>query len=570
MKLNKIILNFLVLFISFNLFGCSKKESKAINNEQNKNNSSDINMENAKLRPYEKYPTLVTYTLGKTSGNYNQLKGTPYENDTDENNAWTRYALKKLNIQNENIFEANSGDDYEQKVSMAIVSGNIPDIMAVSDYETLKQLYENDMIADLTTAYENCASDKIKEIYNSYGNSFLDRVTFDGKLMALPTTEISHGPGILWLRKDWLDELSLSPPKTLSDIENILIQFKEKKPNGIPHEGLVVSSELVGKSGGSYQVNNIFSVFGAYPTQWIDDGTGKAIYGTIQPEVKEGLKVLNNWYENGLIDKQFAVRTQDDRKALLTSGKSGAVLDNWWGAWEVRESLSIDENAKWIPVLAPFDENGKLKMYTGNPHSSYIVVRKDFQYPELLMKLASLRFDYVLYKENDNDSLKEILDYQKYAGGFALGDILPTNIKPFNDFPEQGVRVKYAIENNDDKNLNREDKAFLEACKNTMKHELNGTIGDLSEWAHYYSLVKASTLVLENENKIEKINPIFFGNTPSMALKWPTLIKMEQEMLLKIITGEESISSFDEFVSSWKKTGGDEITEEVNKEIANK
>ena len=47
---------------------------------------------------------------------------------------------------------------------MAIVSGEIPDIMGVGDYDTLKQLYENDLIADLTEVYENCASDKIKEI----------------------------------------------------------------------------------------------------------------------------------------------------------------------------------------------------------------------------------------------------------------------------------------------------------------------------------------------------------------------------------------------------------------------
>ncbi|MNC55124.1 hypothetical protein D3C75_1046370 [compost metagenome] len=55
-----------------------------------------------------------------------------------------------------------------------------------------------------------------------------------------------------------------------------------------------------------------------------------------------------------------------------------------------------------------------------------------------------------------------------------------------------------------------------------------------------------------------------------MALKWPTLTKMELEMFLKIITGEQSPDAFDSFVSSWKKTGGDTITDEVNKEITSK
>ena len=39
-----------------------------------------------------------------------------------------------------------------------------------------------------------------------------------------------------------------------------------------------------------------------------------------------------------------------------------------------------------------------------------------------------------------------------------------------------------------------------------------------------------------------------------MPLKWPTLDKMEQEMLLKIITGEKPVDYFDEFVTEWNKT----------------
>ena len=36
---------------------------------------------------------------------------------------------------------------------------------------------------------------------------------FDGKLMAVPETVIDHGPNLLWLRKDWMDELGLKERK---------------------------------------------------------------------------------------------------------------------------------------------------------------------------------------------------------------------------------------------------------------------------------------------------------------------------------------------------------------------
>lgn len=227
---------------------------------------------------------------------------------------------------------------------MAIVSGEIPDIMVVPDHQTLEQLYENDLIEDLTAAYENTASERIKEIYDSYDGRVLDTAKFDGKLMALPTTEISHGPGVLWLRKDWMDKLGLTEPKTIEDIEHIITQFVEKDPGGNgPGNtvGLVIDNEQpVGISGGQYEVNNIFALYGAFPKQWIDDGTGKAVYGSIQPEMKPALAKIADMYKKGLIDRQFAVRTSDDRKALLTSGKSGSFLDNWWeaGPWLTRSS----------------------------------------------------------------------------------------------------------------------------------------------------------------------------------------------------------------------------------------
>ena len=568
MKRRFVIMLLTLTMTSTYLVGCNKSR---VNEEEVKANieakMEDPAWKEAMTTPYGAYPELVTYTLGRTAHNYDALKGTEYEGDNDSNNAWTRYINKKINAKNENLFEANSGEDYAQKVSMAIVSSEIPDIMSVPDYETLKQLYENDLIADLTESYENCASDVIKDIYNSYDGRVLETATFDGKLMALPTTEISHGPGILWLRQDWMDKLGLEPPKTLEDIEYILQEFKDKDPGGNgpgKTEGLIVAPEVAGQSGGSYQVNNIFAYFGAYPYQWLDDGTGKAIYGSIQPEMKEALTVLADWYKKGLIDKQMAVRTYDDRKAILTSGKSGAFFGNWWGGWEVNETTSLNPEAKWVPYIAPFDKNGELKMFTGNPNSSYIVVRKGFEHPELVWKLISLQFDLGDNDKNKED-LKEISDYQRYN---VYGSILEMGLGYYDGLIRQSTRMKEALETGDLSNLNRTDEVLFEGCKAYVDSLESGKQITPVEWANYMSLVEAPNAV--SQAKIKEINPIFFGNTPSMTLKWPTLSKMEQEMYLKIITGEKSVDYFDEFVETWKKTGGDEITEEVNQAISEK
>lgn len=52
------------------------------------------------------------------------------EGDTYEDNAYTRYLKERLNVEVEDEFEAN-GEDYDRQVSLAIASGELPDIMRV-------------------------------------------------------------------------------------------------------------------------------------------------------------------------------------------------------------------------------------------------------------------------------------------------------------------------------------------------------------------------------------------------------------------------------------------------------
>lgn len=561
MKIKKVLAMCLMgAMVLGSLAGCGKEESGT---------TASVDMEDpawqeAMTTPYGKYPKTVVYQLGKTATNFDVLDGTEYEGDDDVNNAWTRYLKEKLNIQNTNLFEANDGDDYEQKVSMAIVSGEIPDIMGVGDYDTLKQLYENDLIADLTEVYENCASDKIKEIYDSYDGVCLETATFDGKLMGLPTTEISPGPGILWLRKDWMDKCNLEEPKTMEDIYNILKQFLVQDPGGNGEgqtTGLVIDPIIAGNPGGSYMPNSIFTLYGAYPKQWVDGGSGNAVYGSVQPEMKDALEQLSKMYSEGLIDKQFVTRTGDDRKGLLNSGKSGAFFGNWWGAWEVADSMSLNKEAEWVPYICPVGSDGKVTMFSGNPNSSYVVVRKEFEHPELVMKIASMQFDYSRYQEKDEEAYKELTDYGELNAG---GSILATNIDYYDGFSRSSKLVVDALESGDISQLNRNDLTTYLNSKKYLESLENGEESTSSGWASYNSMLCAS-LVAETE--VNRVMPVFFGSTQSMALKWPTLEKMEQEMLLKIITGEKPVDYFDEFVETWNKTGGEQITEEVNQAI---
>ncbi len=94
-----------------------------------------------------------------------------------------------------------SEDRYNEFVNVLIKDRTLPDVMVISDKNTLDEMVENDLVEDLTDVYNCCTSDKIKEMYDSYGAELLDSVRYDGRLMAMPETVIDHGPCLLCSEK---------------------------------------------------------------------------------------------------------------------------------------------------------------------------------------------------------------------------------------------------------------------------------------------------------------------------------------------------------------------------------
>lgn len=521
--------------------------------------------------PYGAYPELVTYTTGMVlTGSESKLKGTTYEADTTENNAYTRYIRKLINAQNKNVFEAIAGDTYDQKVSLAVASGDIPDIMYVSDYATLKQLVENDMVEDLTEVFETTAAESIKKAYASYDkNGPLEMATFDGKLRALPKTQLSDGQQFLWLRKDWMDKLGLKEPKKMEDIENILTQFIKKDPgnNGAGKTvGLVVDKNLYGNyPNGMYGVDNIFTAFEAYPGVWMQGKDGLTVYGSVQKEMKHGVQVLADWYKKGLIDVQFPVRTHDDLDALISSGKCGAFIGAWWNPFTGGMVGSYTHHdARWVNYSAPVGSSGKINAMTTKSYSGFVVVRKGYKHPELAVKILNIISDYSL--NDKTDAVKEVsenmtlayLNWPLYiaAGNRGGAEIITEHIS-------QALNGKL-----DPKELTSWELGWYQSCKAYEEAVKEGKKPAAEDYSQYMSRMVAIHKI--TDEPADFLTPAYFETTDSMKLKWDSLKKIELETIIKIIIGEAPIDSFDEFVNAWNSAGGKTITEEVRQAIEEK
>ncbi len=519
-------------------------------------------LEEASTTPFGKYPELITYTLGKLTGTNNS--NMPY-GDTYENNAYTRFLKDMLNVQNLDSFE-NYDEQYNSSVSMAISSGQIPDIMIVSSLEDLQLLVEYDMIEDLTDSFDNCLSDTIKDIYDSYGDSIMNVVTFDGKIMAIPETNIEDGPNLVWLRKDWMDELGLEEPKTLLDVENIVAQFVEKDPgnNGEGNTvGLVCGPSLCGECGYSseYLLDIVFATYGAYPKQWVYDENGDIVYGSVQEEAKNALEHIKQMYDNGILDENFLLRTSSNIIELIVNGQCGSFFGPWWAPNNpLMDAKEANPDAEWMPYLIATDDDGSTSYYSQNPSYKYVVVRKGYEHPEIACKIVSVLFDYIKYEENDNDEFKEY--YQKNVDPTARP--LAVNIDYNNTLSLCYSEITSALNGEKQpEDLNLLEYSYYEACKDYLSDSNNASSED---WAAYTSRVTSCALL--SEHKLNKVESLFFDETDTMSNEWWKLEELENKTYLQIVTGEIPLEDFDKFVNMWYKEGGDTITEEVRESVS--
>lgn len=514
----------------------------------------------AETTPLGRYPEQLTYTLGKLSGanNSNLPQGETYEN-----NAYTQILNEILNVQNQDIFEA-ADDQYDDNVSMVIAQKDLPDVMIVQDMDELQYLVENDMIEDLTDSYNNCMSEMVKNIYKSYGSSIMDVVTFDDRIMAIPETNISDGPNLIWLRKDWMDKLGLDAPRTLSDAEEIIRQFIEKDPgnNGEGNTvGLVADTSLCGGCGYSseYTLDIVFAAYGAFPKQWIKDGDGNVVYGSVQPEAKKALEHIHEMYEEGILDQNFLMRTSSNIIELIVNGQCGSFFGPWWAPNNpLMDAVAADPTAKWEPYLLATEENGSTSYHTQVPYGNFVVVKKGYEHPEIVCKIISVLFDYVRYEDKDNQAIK---DYYKL-------NVDPT-ARPLamNVDYNNALQICYGELNHvfsgvrqpDD--LNLLEQSYYEACDSYLKNEDNASSED---WAAYTSRITACKIL--NDARTNKVESLYFGETETMVSDWWYLENLESDTYLKIVTGEADLDEFDSFVDNWYKTGGTTITKEVRRE----
>lgn len=536
-----------VIVFSILFFPWKKETAK----EEPPKTDNNAKWQEAEHTPYGKYPETVTYTLGKISGgNHSNLPA----GDTYEDNGYTRYLKKMLNIQNKDVFELEDGNQYEEAVEIAIKDNNLPDIMVVKGQETVQKLAEAGMIEDLTEVYEECTTWRIKDMYASYTDALLNSGKYGGKLYGFPDTVIDHGPTLLWMRKDWMDKLGMEEPADMDEAMNYILEFVNQDAAGNGETiGLACTPELVAGSSETYSADGIFSMFHASPRKWVQDAEGEIVYGSVTQECKAALEYLNTLYTKGVLDKKFLLRTSENIEELIKNGKCGAFFGKWWAPNNpLMESYDYDKNAEWTPYFFTKEDENVLQEYEAFEDRLYVVVRKGYEHPEIVAKYISVIFDYSRY---DDKEANEVNEY------FSL-NVDPT-ARPLNinvDYRDTLYQTTENIRNalNKEKpssSLTGLEKSYYRTCK----AYLDGNLTTANAWAAYTSRITAVGTLVDLNFKSRQPLPL-----SGEGLKvGEDLLKLEQQTFIQIVCGEKTVGYFDTFVKEWYAAGGKDFTQKA-------
>ena len=551
----------LAAVISISLAACGKGSDSS---------TESITAKEGELGAYEE---TLTCTLGRTTIANPKLP----DGDTYEDNAYTRYLKEKLNVEIKDEFEAN-GEDYDRQVSLAIASGELPDIMRITSKDVLDELVENNLVEDLTDVYEEYASDYIKKMYESYDGRCFEAVTYDGRLMALPGTNNDTAPCDVFIRQDWLDKLNIKADQdgdgclTVDELGEIAKAFVENDPGNTGNPvGLAFAPYLTSGDydGSGYTMMAIASAYGAFPGSWLMDESGKVYNGLTTEGMKKALAKVAQWYEEGIVDSQFGTRTWDDITALLTNGQTGITFGPWHlPDWLLNNVRSMDEEAEFS-VFTICDKEGKVNVIHNNAVNGYLVVRKGYSNPEVLMKMAILFMDEIENNEKLEEEAPEVNEYIKSvddtAKPFQIGITASTSLTDNYSEIMSYVNGDTTI----DGVKNAASKVIAESVKKYMEDPENAKVED---WCKYVSRTGGIGLIekLTETEKFEWYSPVFYGTTETMKTNNADLDKLREESFVAIVTGTKSVDEFDDFVEQWNARGGEQITKEVQEEVDGK
>lgn len=246
----------------------------------------------------------------------------------------------------------------DEKFNLMLASGEFPDIMVYALSKTkegaetlVKNGYIHRLDKDFLKGYAPNYYKILEENKELKKSAMLNDGTFYGFSHWRENDNMTVYSGLM-IRQDWLDELGLQSPETIDDWYNVLTAFKEKKGAKAPFTTFGTAPFTAGAFTGAYNTTLNFYV-----------RNGKITHGVLDDSFKDFLTCMKKWYDEGLIDSDFASADKEQVDTKMLNGKSGATYGMIGSGMGSLISAAPDKKYKITAALYPSLKKGEISEF---------------------------------------------------------------------------------------------------------------------------------------------------------------------------------------------------------------
>lgn len=330
--------------------------------------------ESAEEAPAEEAATECELTDGKFADT-RKITVEVYDRGNDggsdpTNNKYTDY-IKKGMLEKHNVeveFVAVPRWTEVEQLNNLLAAGDAPDICVTYDYATIQTYANMGGVLDLQP-YVDGHADDVPNLWNwlTDYNIYYDQDPETKELWAIEGKLANSNRVLTFVRQDWLDALGMEAPTTKAEFEEMLIAFRDNADKLLGADADKMIPYSVSYDVGWRAATLIESFIDPDITDEEYYVNGFDDRKLTQNGTKEAVRLLNKWYNDGLMWDDFALygsgdTTEDD---MMKAGYVGAFTHNWDYPWRNGEdSIAanlvrlVGPDAKYVAIDCFENANG--------------------------------------------------------------------------------------------------------------------------------------------------------------------------------------------------------------------
>lgn len=290
--------------------------------------------------------------------------------------------------------------DWASQVSLMFASDELPDIFANAAFtpQEVAEYGADGYFLDLAEYLDIMPN--LCSIFEEYPEYYAACIDDNGHIYALPSLSLNPECASIgdptYLRKDWCENVGMDVPETLDELYDVLKAIKDQDADGdgdpdneIPflyRQGNGIEMVML-RSFGIYS-NDI-----KYPL--VVDDAGKVTLASTTENFKDYVTYMNKLYDEGLMNQDAFVITEDEKIAIQKTGAAG-MFSAWTGMPEGTNEEKVKEMFSIVPSFTGEYNEEQTVVLGARVGSEYKwAINAATEYPEELAKF----FDYLFTDE---------------------------------------------------------------------------------------------------------------------------------------------------------------------------